>query len=1499
MINLRDGLLGFVCIGLFFIFPSSNVVASSNVYYSACSGGWGGGTYCEPELFSSPGGVCSYYQPAGSLKSVGNYEYECTNRPNRYPTYSIVGVCDWWYSEDRRRPQPDPVNGCHLTPPPVVCPESTLEREYTEVNGVCIATVYSCPINHILKGQIHGRRYCEYVPPPLDPDDNAGPPGNGDGAGGDGEGGGGGSCQNPEVVGDPVNAGVGNKFEVVQDYLPAGASPLRLVRYYNSLLVKKGVMGERWRHYYERLIVVTQENDVKKATAQRPDGKVLTFQLVNGDWKAKAGFVQRLIPLTDGFGQLQGWRLITSSDGAETYDVQGRLIQITSRGGARQILSYGQDGKLNTVSDSFGRRLQFAYDGNGRLTTVTDPAGGQYNYGYDARDNLISFTGPDQKARTYHYEDARFPHALTSVIDENGARIESTTYDAQGRANHTERGFGVESTSIVYNDNGSAAVTDTFGVVRNYTFSIINGIAKSIGVTQPCATCGQVAQALAYDENGNVTSRTDFNGVRTTYTYDLSRNLEASRTEAIGMPVERTISTEWHTEYRLPIKITEPGRITELEYDANGNLISRKVTDAATNEQRIWQYEYGNEGLLLASITPDGAKASYDYDANGNLIHVTDANGLVTTYSEYDANGRVGKIAYPNGRVGSYVYDPRGRVLEQHEVVANPDLPKVNGDWLPSWVADFLNWLFGLFGESWPGDKGQHAYPELDYFDGTASTKYAYDAAGQLVDVTLPDGDTLHFEYDEAHRLVSTRDNLGNTISLTLDAMGNTTESQVNDASGVLVAKAKRVYDQLNRLQQIVGNSGQSLTYSYDDKGNLKEQVDALGRHTYLDYDALERETSQIDAAGNRTQYGYDALDQLLSITDARGVTTRYTRNAFGEATQEQSPDAGTTQRIYTQGRLASETDARGIVHQYQYDAAGRLIERKAGAKVVTFGYDDGEFGQGQLSRIADASGTLDYRYNSQGRVVEKLASLQQGPRLRVRYAYTLGGKLKQLATPGRHLVEYGYDTNGRVSGVKVDGQSLLDGIHFGASGIAGWTWANGSTFALSRDWDGRVTSLGSGTALARQYGYDVAGRITAITDTGAKVNDSYGYDPLDRLTSQQMAAGLNRYAYDAVGNRLERQSQAQGGVVQGTSYSYAPDSNRLQGETTGTRSQSYQYLPTGQITADGLRRYQYDDEGRLAQVSRGRVSLRNAYNALGQRVKKVGFDMLYYAYDEAGHLLGEYRKNGQMVREYVWLGDRLVGLLSHQRPHALLQVHTDHLGTPRAVSEGNTVLWRWEGEAFGDAEPTDGRGRVTGRWLDMPLRFPGQYYDVESGLSQNYYRDYNSAAGRYVQSDPIGLRGGLNTYAYVGGNPGRFVDSYGLLPGDSYPSRDAAGQAAVNDINSTSIQQNREYAGLIYRDQDGNSYSYGGPAGGTVDTSFPIAGSFPIYGIPDGTYHTHGANLPKYDNENFSHEDLNIWSPFTHQIYLGTPSGDVKSYTPGSGYQDNMTRGRCEALRH
>ncbi|MBF0526373.1 MAG: hypothetical protein HQK56_14915 [Deltaproteobacteria bacterium] len=210
-------------------------------------------------------------------------------------------------------------------------------------------------------------------------------------------------------------------------------------------------------------------------------------------------------------------------------------------------------------------------------------------------------------------------------------------------------------------------------------------------------------------------------------------------------------------------------------------------------------------------------------------------------------------------------------------------------------------------------------------------------------------------------------------------------------------------------------------------------------------------------------------------------------------------------------------------------------------------------------------------------------------------------------------------------------------------------------------------------------------------------------------------------------------------------------------------RHQTYTYDAAGNLTADETFTYTYDARGRLVQVTTGGVTTSYAINGLGQRVSKSSSSTTtIFVYDEASHLLGEYDATGNVIQETVWLGDLPVAVL---KPGAQYYVNPDHLGSPKSIidSSGATV-WRWDKDPFGNGAPT---GTLT-----YNLRFPGQYFDVETGLCYNMARDYNPALGRYIQSDPIGLRGGVNTYVYVENDPVSRVDPLGL---DSYGTTDCS----------------------------------------------------------------------------------------------------------------------------
>lgn len=281
---------------------------------------------------------------------------------------------------------------------------------------------------------------------------------------------------------------------------------------------------------------------------------------------------------------------------------------------------------------------------------------------------------------------------------------------------------------------------------------------------------------------------------------------------------------------------------------------------------------------------------------------------------------------------------------------------------------------------------------------------------------------------------------------------------------------------------------------------------------------------------------------------------------------------------------------------------------------------------------------------------------------------------------------------------------------------------------------------------------YDAASRVTSYIHTGGPnsglYNQTFGYDPVDRLTSVTLAGVATTYGYDATGNRTQ---QTGPNVV----YTYDTASNRLR-SATFSAPRTYSYDAVGNRIGDGVYTYTYSDRGRLAQV-RGNTALDMYYNALGQRVLKASSSKrTYYAYDEDGHPLGEYDQSGMSGNETVYLGDLPIAVVAGQR---YFYVVADHINTPLVLAQlDGTTVWDWRNrDPFGNNAPL-----ASAAMPSYDHRFPGQVSDTEIGTFYNYFRDYDPQSGRYLQSDPIGLIGGVNTYSYVGGNPITNIDSKG-----------------------------------------------------------------------------------------------------------------------------------------
>jgi RHS repeat-associated protein len=365
---------------------------------------------------------------------------------------------------------------------------------------------------------------------------------------------------------------------------------------------------------------------------------------------------------------------------------------------------------------------------------------------------------------------------------------------------------------------------------------------------------------------------------------------------------------------------------------------------------------------------------------------------------------------------------------------------------------------------------------------------------------------------------------------------------------------------------------------------------------------------------------------------------------------------------------------------------------------------------------------------------------------------------------PDGNQVLYTY-TNGVVSSITLNiGGTLKTGysqITYQPldQAMASWVGSNGLTTSLFYDTDGRFTGANVPAVLTYGIYYDNADRVSKKQDFISPIlTQNFAYDEQSRLVSETGSAENESYQYDADGNRIAQ-------TVNSTSMNliYEGGSNRM--INAGGVIFGYDALGNT-FTANGINRWQFDPFNRMT------TAFGNTYyiDPEGQRLMKtVGTTTTYFAPDESNHLMAE--NDAGLWVDYVWLNGRLIGRIHDGQ---VQDIHVDQVGRPEAMTDANqTVIWRLFNLPFT-------REVGTNNVVPLNIGFPGQYFDAELSLWNNGYRDYFDWVGRYLESDPVGLDGGINTYAYVAGSPINITDTFGL----------AEDGAEVNSENCAALKQ-------------------------------------------------------------------------------------------------------------
>jgi RHS repeat-associated protein len=377
---------------------------------------------------------------------------------------------------------------------------------------------------------------------------------------------------------------------------------------------------------------------------------------------------------------------------------------------------------------------------------------------------------------------------------------------------------------------------------------------------------------------------------------------------------------------------------------------------------------------------------------------------------------------------------------------------------------------------------------------------------------------------------------------------------------------------------------------------------------------------------------------------------------------------------------------------------------------------------RGQVSTINKRSNNIQYTLSEVRGQVSTITT---------QYTYNNNNILTSITHPTGRTITYTPDQIGRISQVSTmlngNPKTLASAItYLPYGGITGLTYGNGLTLTQGYDDQYRISSILTASIINLTFGYDPNGNITSIIDT---VNPPGGevFDP------------------------------------PGT-YTYQTETNKLI-HIEGTPSIDFGYDANANITSKNTWTYIYDLSNQLIRVlDNSNQVAEYTYNGAGQRIKKVTpTETTIFHYDLLGHLIAETNQAGQMLAEYIYLGDQLLAMI--KPGEAVYYYHNDHLGTPQVLTDDTqTIVWKAVYTPFGNAVASI-------QTIENPFRFPGQYYDSETGLHYNYFRYYNPQTGRYINPDPIGLEGGINLFAYVV-NPINWIDPEGLVrkPGKTPP---------------------------------------------------------------------------------------------------------------------------------
>jgi RHS repeat-associated protein len=948
---------------------------------------------------------------------------------------------------------------------------------------------------------------------------------------------------------------------------------------------------------------------------------------------------------------------------------------------------------------------------------------------------LISLSIKADQTVSYSYND----QGLIASIDGPRTDVEDITtfsYDEQGNRSQVINALGHINKITAYDLSGRPLILiDPNGAETELQYD-----ARGRLVSQ--TTEGRTTN-FSYDPVGNITQITQANGQVLTYHYD-----EAHRpigySDALGNKVSYILDNAGN---KTEENITDPESLLTRTHQFIYDELSRLITDTG-GELQSASFQYDTNSNLTAQTDPNGNKTNFAFDGLNRLINTTTADNGQTKY-QYDARDNLTAVTDPNGHTTNYSYDGFDNLIKQ----TSPDT--------------------GVTSYSY--DEANNRLSQTDARNVTVT--YAYDALNRLISVSYPDTTlNIDYHYDEND---DGQNGIGRLTSQT-DASGLTKYRY--DKRGNLLSLSSQRSDLSLTIGYTYNTTDQRIKMSYPDGRVFDYQYDVTGR-----IDQITTTDSQGTSQTVLTDIQYQPFGPISSQTFGNGLTLSQANDLDYRKTQIETPNI--LERSYAFDANSNITEITNIISSkeqtFAYDSLDRLIEASGLYGEIDYSYDathnrtkktqllnglseeqyQYDQNNNKLTKLI-ANNTQTFSYDAVGNMTDngnyqfsygddnRLHSINQNAQLIASYRYNAQGQRISKTVSGK-TIHYLYDINGQlIAEINNQQQSQLPQLLQQAQTLEQSIASDESQLQQHQKTEQtqQQTIQNLQTQLDLQQTQITQLTETKQTQTAQLANTQQRLSFFKRYLQSRWATFLNRWIAIYEQREISQQLALDGTVQQLTEQEQA-------NSTT-----------TAELT---------DTQQQLAQTEQEIQSLQQQLQTQQQQLVVIN------------QQISELQNNGGSIavadKSYLFFNGQMLVMMEND---ALYYVHNDHLGTPQTITdEDQAIVWQAEYSPFGEMT-------LVIESVVNNVRFPGQYFDLESGFYYNYFRYYDPGLGRYITADPIGLGGGVNTYAYTEGNPINFTDSLGLKLGYIDP-------IFYNDILKIySTEKGKELWDLILDDQ-------------------------------------------------------------------------------------------------